>query len=832
MIKNVVLTAIAILLCMPLHAQKLKKAFELLKQGEYDEAEILFNRASKQSVEPAATYFALGTIRLDRESGRYDTYKAFQQFKESQSRFQKTDQKSKDKIYINYGIKPKDADSMMRRAVEKEYGDICVNNHIDSIDRFCSRYAKVYKDLVARMIYHKDSLTFVNGCNDAHKYHDFVKLLSLKPESAFYPLLDSVYMAVTDEVYNAAFSSGNLYLMLHYLTLYQSCDPAFPENYQKSYWLYGHNLVTHKDSVLMQRIYTIENDTAFWNQPSEKVLSQYVNEFAPMEVAFYYLKLLVKPAIVAKDYQKAIDTYLKYRERFPQKHQLIDRTIGLLSEKNPPKFADFHAMPEAINSPIYLRSYSAVATPDMKTIYFCQDMGLGYIYAEDMYVSKCVDGKWQIAQAVEGYSNMDINEAPQGISPDETKLITFRHGYLYESELEDNGLWGHPFEIKSKAGKYKAINDGWWQADPFITADGQVMMFASMRPGNVGRSTYMPKNVEEGRANTWSNIDIYVSVKQPDGEWGAPINIGEAINTPFMERSPRLAPDLKTLYFTSNGHAGLGGMDLLMSRRLSDTSWTQWSEPINLGREINTAYDDWNFNIGFDGKTIFMSRRDKNADAIYQGIMPDGFRADATSVFSGKITGSDGKPLKADIVWEDVATGTHLGRLSSRPLTGEFSITLPLGRDYEYFVEHDGYVPKSGFIRTSDKETPAIVSDSIVIYSVAELKESGDAFRLDNIFFETAKADLKPESMGEIRHIALFLKDNPDLKIEISGHADRTGSDSFNLTLSQQRADAVKSELVKLGIPSFKIIAKGYGSTRQVSDNNDLNRRVEFRIVE
>ena len=122
--KNVVLIAIAILLCMPLHAQKLKKAFDLLKQSEYDEAEILFNRATKNKVEPAAAYFALGKILIDPESGRYDTYKAFEMFQNSKDKFLKTPPKTADKYKIFYGIKPSDADSMMRVVAEIEHHTI------------------------------------------------------------------------------------------------------------------------------------------------------------------------------------------------------------------------------------------------------------------------------------------------------------------------------------------------------------------------------------------------------------------------------------------------------------------------------------------------------------------------------------------------------------------------------------------------------------------------------------------------------------------------------------------------------------------------------------
>lgn len=211
--------------------------------------------------------------------------------------------------------------------------------------------------------------------------------------------------------------------------------------------------------------------------------------------------------------------------------------------------------------------------------------------------------------------------------------------------------------------------------------------------------------------------------------------------------------------------------------------------------------------------------------------MPEQFRAATTSLFKGVITDTNGKPLKASIIWEDIESSAHLGLLSSDPVTGEFTITLPLGRRYEYFVEADGFVPKSGIFDLANAKSSQTKRDSIALYSIEEAVDDDIAMGLTNILFEPSKADLKPESAGEIKHIAMFLKSNPHLNIEIAGHADASGSAASNQTLSQQRAETVKAEILKYGIPSFKIIAKGYGNSKPISSINGLNRRVEFRII-
>jgi outer membrane protein OmpA-like peptidoglycan-associated protein len=316
--------------------------------------------------------------------------------------------------------------------------------------------------------------------------------------------------------------------------------------------------------------------------------------------------------------------------------------------------------------------------------------------------------------------------------------------------------------------------------------------------------------------------------------WGVPFNIGKTINTRFVDRSPRLSPDLKTLFFTSNGHYGLGGYDIFMSRRLSDTSWTEWSEPVNLGRIINSAFNEVFFFNAYDGKTIFYTKGNSNVSSnhdIYTAKLPEKFRAETTSLLTGTVTGSNGKPIHSTIVWEDFNTGTHLGNLKNDPVTGKFSITLPLGRQYEYFIEADGYVPQSGIFDTRDATDTQVMKDSIALYTINEMIDSSLSVVIKNIFFDFDKYELKPESMGEIRHLAKFLIANPDLSVQIAGHTDNVGSEQHNQQLSENRANAVRDALVKLGVTPHKIKAQGYGSTKPISSNDAENRRVEFSII-
>ena len=216
---------------------------------------------------------------------------------------------------------------------------------------------------------------------------------------------------------------------------------------------------------------------------------------------------------------------------------------------------------------------------------------------------------------------------------------------------------------------------------------------------------------------------------------------------------------------------------------------------------------------------------------IYTAKLPEKFRAETTSLLSGTVTGSDGTPIHTTIIWEDLNTGIHLGNLKNDPVTGKFSITLPLGRQYEYFIEADGYVPQSGIFDTRNATDTQVMKDSISLFTINEMIDSSLSVVIKNIFFDFDKYELKPESMGEIRHLAKFLTANPDLTVLIAGHTDNAGTEQHNQQLSENRANAVRDALINLGIAPHKIKAQGYGSTKPVSNNDAENRRVEFSIL-
>ena len=832
-------------------AQKLKKAYEKLRAGEYEMAESMFNNATKKKLEPGAAYFALATIRFDTASGRKNNQVAFDLFQKAKDRLARESAKAIDAYNATYGFNIRTAvcDSMMRQCALQDFNAVYKNfsNYICSADdtlsqKFLAKYGKKYPDLKSRLTYSIDSLDYQIACYLAKKWifgseqlqNPHIKCFDeIFDDQRPHPFHDSVLASVKriqTEIYNEIIQDGNY----QYFSLFRWWfDPQYEKDYRYLYntFLYSNTYpyeVNPKDTAFMWEIRAFDTDTSA-SKNDEKYIKKHIEKFAPTEYGFRLLKRLTRPYIVNKDWETAISLYLKYRDIYTPQRELIDRIIGLLSEPNPPSFVDEQRLPDQINSPVYLNDYAPVITPDMRHLYFCRDMDMRPSHQEDMYVSEYKDGEWTEAKPIERFATLFDNESMEHVYPDENMMVMFLDGEFWVSEKQENGIWGAPYKFESKTDKYGAggVNGGRWQADAYFSADGQAMLFASAREtfDTVGVGAFTEENF---------NIDIYVSLKDEDGMWGMPFNIGKTINTRFVDRSPRLSPDLKTLFFTSNGHYGLGGYDIFMSRRLSDTSWTQWSEPVNLGRNINSAYNEVFFFNAYDGRTIFYTRGNSNVNSnhdIYTAKLPDHFRAETTSLLSGTVTGSDGKPIRSSIVWEDANTGIHLGNLKNDPVTGKFSITLPLGRKYEYFIEAEGYVPQSGIFDTRDATDTQVMKDSITLYTINEMIDSSLSVVIKNIFFDFDKYELKPESMGEIRHLAKFLIANPDLSVQIAGHTDNVGSEQHNQQLSENRATAVKDALVKLGIPPHKIKAQGYGSTKPISSNDAENRRVEFSII-
>jgi outer membrane protein OmpA-like peptidoglycan-associated protein/tetratricopeptide (TPR) repeat protein len=344
-----------------------------------------------------------------------------------------------------------------------------------------------------------------------------------------------------------------------------------------------------------------------------------------------------------------------------------------------------------------------------------------------------------------------------------------------------------------------------------------------------GRSLYFVSSRKGGLGGS----DIYVTVLQDNGTWSEPKNLGPEINTEANEERPFIHPDGNTLYFSSMGHAGMGDMDFYMSRRQPDGSW---GKAINLGYPINTPGREIGIYVTTDGKTAYFASDQLDSKGgldIYKFDMPEGIRPFPVSYVKGTVTDkANGAPLGTKIQFFDLATGLVYSSASSDSKTGEYLATLPTGKNYACQISKEGYLFYSAnFSLANVKEGLPYIMD-IQLQKI----QIGSAVVLNNIFFETNSFELKNESKTELNTLIDLLTKNPSLKIEIGGHTDNSGIEKDNESLSQNRAKSVYDFLISKGIVAARLSYKGYASTKPIADNKTpegraKNRRTEFTVT-
>jgi outer membrane protein OmpA-like peptidoglycan-associated protein len=471
--------------------------------------------------------------------------------------------------------------------------------------------------------------------------------------------------------------------------------------------------------------------------------------------------------------------------------------------------------------------YSVTETADGKKLYFCgrnrpENLNQNN---EDIFMSVKTNNQWAKPIPVEGLNTPYGHEAPLFVTADGNRLLLYSNSDIYYTDKIKGG-W-------SSKSIFPVINTpDSWEADAMISADGNSILFISDRQGNVGN--YQPYgNKFHGTSN--GNTDIYVSLKTKTG-WSKPINIGKNINTPFSERSPFLHSDLKTLYFSSDGLGGLGKFDVYMTKRLNDTSWTEWSEPVNLGKEINSTKDEYGYKISTTGDYAYFSSFQNDNFDIYTLKLPENMKPETVTIVSGKITDNNDNSLYATIKWENLETGEQIGFSLSDPDNGNFIIILPNGKNYGYFIEKEEYYPSSGNVNLTKITSNNEYQKDIKLFSFSEILTKNVSVPLPNLFFDSNKFTLKKESYPELNRLSEFINSHNDISIEISGHTDNVGAPDYNLKLSQDRASEVKKYLISKDCNADKLIAIGYGHTKPVTSNDTEagraeNRRVEFKIL-
>lgn len=471
------------------------------------------------------------------------------------------------------------------------------------------------------------------------------------------------------------------------------------------------------------------------------------------------------------------------------------------------------------------KEFKPLLSPDGNTLYFSrknhpENIG-GIDDPEDIWFSeKDENGEWKKAKNIGAELNTDGPNYVSAITPDgKTAIMLLGNKYLENGQMEAgvsitsnaSGSWSKPIPLQID-------NDyNYSEKANFYLANNRRVLLMSVE-----------------RDDTHGDRDLYVCFVKGDSTWSEPVNLGTVVNTAAAESAPFLAADDRTLYFSSNGFSGYGKSDIYVTKRLDDT-WTNWSEPQNMGPEINSEHEDLFFNIPSSSKFAYYSRGVSDDDTdIFQIELPLFQRPDPTVTVKGLLLDSKtGLPLTAKITYERLSDGKELGMIESNPITGQYQIILPLGEIYGIHAEAEGYMSQSENLDLRDYKGGDIGLDH-ENFKLVPLKVE-ETIVLNNVFFEFDKAELMPESFSELNRVVKLMNEKESLEIEVKGHTDNSGPDSYNLLLSKRRSEAVSKYILGKGIASDRIETTWFGETQpkftnETREGRIKNRRVEFTI--
>lgn len=449
-----------------------------------------------------------------------------------------------------------------------------------------------------------------------------------------------------------------------------------------------------------------------------------------------------------------------------------------------------------------------------------------YGMQEDFFVSYKGDTAWGTGSPIPSVDTKTMNEGAGTLSPD-GRFIVFTKCALLDNDYGAGlkGLGSCDLFISRRIGERwtppdnlgPPLNSRNWESQPSLGSDGKTLYFVRAMQAQDGLKS----------------MDIMKSVLGDDGNFSKPEPLSKTINTLFQEESVQIHPDGRTLYFSSDGFPGMGGLDIYVSR-LDDEG--NWSKPMNLGYPINTSADENSVLVGADGKLAFFASDRKGGYGdldLYSFELPEAGRATPVSYVTGRVSDIvTGKSVEADVQLYDLASGKLATAAYSDPKSGEFLVCLPVGRDYALNASAEGYLffSENYSIAKSTVEKPFSLDVKLSPLT------SGSVIALRNIFFNTASAELLPASNLELDKLLRLMKANPTLRIEVGGHTDNVGADADNQKLSEQRATAVAEYLTGYGIEASRVTSAGFGETKPVASNDTeegraQNRRTEITVL-
>lgn len=526
--------------------------------------------------------------------------------------------------------------------------------------------------------------------------------------------------------------------------------------------------------------------------------------------------ILQKTAEMAFDrgnYDEAEDLLIRYKDQ----EGSLSPAINLLFEslafiKTQDLSAQLAIQPLSSRINQFKLQYLPAFTVDGNTIFFTRRESVED--DEDIVSAIRQNGEWSEPRSISSKINTPFNEGACTIAADGKTLIFTscdrRDSYgscdLYISKLA-NGKWSNPSNLG------KTVNSTYWDSQPALSADGKTIFFSSNRPGG------------EGGRDLWKS--------ELEGEqWSTPQNLGKVVNSFKDETTPFIHQNGQSLFFSSNGHPGMGGFDMFYFHLGKENSLK------NMGFPINTHKDEVSLTISSSGKEAFFSKELQSGYTILESqimsiSLPDTLEVPAAYYLNGVIKDSKNElPLKAKLEIINVRNNKSVYSGASDSLDGRFLAVLPSGDTLAIFLSRPGYLYKDfNFFAKANK---LVASDTLEIF--LDRIEINKKTVLSNIYFDVDAYTLRNASEAELTQLVTFMNTNPNLSISIEGYTDNTGSEEYNQELSEKRAETVFNELITRGISKNRISYKGYGSKNPIKPNTSdanrqSNRRIEFRVI-
>ncbi|WP_173003103.1 OmpA family protein [Chitinophaga sp. SYP-B3965] len=546
-------------------------------------------------------------------------------------------------------------------------------------------------------------------------------------------------------------------------------------------------------------------------------------------VKYWYGVCLRANAKTGEDYEKALAQFQQFQQSYKGTDDYSNRTkieiqsceFAIEEMKHPPRYevvkvagninqggANYAPVPVS-NNMFYFTS----SRPDSTLL-----VKKSNPFINTLYIARGDNSSFDSNEKLSIPMEKGTEQGVAAIAPDGNTLYVTRwtskdgnkHSSIYRSTKSGNG-WTEPQALDA------TINAAGYSAkEPFVTSDGKYFLFVSDRPGGMGK------------------FDVWYCTISSGGTLSAANNMGNTINTKEEESAPFFDPMKQTLVFSSNGRVGFGGQDFFSSKG----NFGGWSVPENMGYPLNSAKDD----------QYYAALQAKNA--LQKGyISSDRESICCLEIFAVKrkvkmagglvMDCETGKPLEGAKITLLDSTQRNILETQTTSYGGNYMFELEMNKKYKVLIEKDNYFSKNFNFSTEQLSMVDSMMNPTVCLKRFEMNKP---IVINDIFYDYNKATLRQESKLILDSLYYLLLDNPKMEIELGAHTDSKGTDAYNLKLSNARAKSCVDYLISKGIPTTRVVSKGYGEARPVApntlpngkdnpDGRQLNRRTEFKVL-